>query len=260
MITSKVSRRAFMAGATGAILIPNLTASAATWVVPTRYIDSTQPLIISTADSLTRHLQSSRARALAIFAFVRDTIKFGFAPQFYDMTASQVLRAGIGFCNTKSTLFVALLRAAGIPARQVFVDIDARILAGILDPGTLRVDHSYVEVLLDGMWIATDAYIVDPALHLFATRILASRQEGMGLGVHVDGTTAWDGVTPSFSQYVVAEHARSINHGIFADVGDFYDRSSQAWNRRGIMTRLFFGEAARSANEVLERLRTGGAP
>jgi transglutaminase-like putative cysteine protease len=44
------------------------------------------------------------------------------------LPASAVIRAGVGFCNPKSTLFVALLRGAGIPARQHMVSINMNVL------------------------------------------------------------------------------------------------------------------------------------
>lgn len=37
------------------------------------------------------------------------------------LTASEVLKQGQGFCNPKATLLVALMRAAGIPARMHMV-------------------------------------------------------------------------------------------------------------------------------------------
>jgi transglutaminase-like putative cysteine protease len=44
----------------------------------------------------------------SIFYFVRDGIKFGFPPKFDEVKASQVIDYGLGYCNTKATLFLAL--------------------------------------------------------------------------------------------------------------------------------------------------------
>lgn len=71
---------------------------------------------------------SDRATAVNIHNFDRDQVRFGWRGDLYAMSASEVLRAGVGYCNTKSTLFVALLRGAGIPARQHFVRINAEML------------------------------------------------------------------------------------------------------------------------------------
>lgn len=52
-------------------------------------------------------------------------------------------------CNGKSRLFVALSRKAGIPARLV---------GGlILEPGTKKTSHQWIEVFVNGYWIPFDA-------------------------------------------------------------------------------------------------------
>ncbi len=227
----------------------------------TDYIDRDNPVIAATASRIGATARSDRERALAAFTFVRDEIRFGFASRFYDMKASEVLSAGIGFCNTKSTLFVALLRAMGLPARQVFVDIDAGILAGILDPGTPFVDHSYTEVRLGGRWIALDAYIVDPPLMRAAKARLAAEGRTIGYGVHRDGTDQWDGTTPAFAQFVTAGGAPVATRRRFGphdDVGTFYE-TAETWNRLSLPTRFLAGFAFAAANRKLDAMRRGEA-
>lgn len=229
----------------------------ARYLASTSYIDIGAPSIQRLATRLTSGVVDDRARALAIFRFVRDEIRFGFSAGFYDQKASTVLSNGIGFCNTKSTLFVALLRAAGIPARQVFVDIDAGILFGLLDPGTPFVDHSYTEVLLDGRWIATDAYIVDTPLFRAAKSRLRREGRVLGYGVHVNGTNEWDGRRPSFAQYNNDGTVRlgSRKAQVFNDVGDFYARDTAPWNRLNWLMRQGFGMLASGGNSAADQLR-----
>ena len=52
----------------------------------------------------------------AIYNFVRDEILFGCNTDD-SIPASKVLSDGYGQCNTKGTLFMALLRTCGIPCR-----------------------------------------------------------------------------------------------------------------------------------------------
>ena len=133
-----------------------------------------------------------------------------------------------------------MLRGAGIPARQHFVDISARILDGLLDPRTPYVDHSFVEVDLDGRTYSVDAYIVDRSLFDAARTRLVSEGRSLGYGVHRDGTCEWDGATDAFSQYVRtgSDPAPSTrDYGVSADVEDFYRRGSR-WNRLNIALRL----------------------
>ncbi len=211
------------------------------------------------AHSLVADARSDRERAVALHDYVRDEVKFGFTGRFYQMTAAEVLDARVGYCNTKSTLFVALLRAVGLQARQQFVDIDAAVLRGLLDPGTPFVDHSYVEVRLDGQWIATDSYIVDRALHSAARRRLQREGRKLGYGVHRDGSTAWDGRQPAFSQYVMADADIGRRRwGVFDGVEAFYAATPDAWNRRSLLLRLVLPRAARRANAAADALRMAG--
>jgi transglutaminase-like putative cysteine protease len=65
-------------------------------------------------------------------SFVRDDIKFGFPPAADWTSASETLQLGIGQCNTKGTLLLALCDAAGIPARLHFAPIRRSIQRGLL--------------------------------------------------------------------------------------------------------------------------------
>jgi transglutaminase-like putative cysteine protease len=61
-------------------------------------------------------------------------------------TASEILDAGSGFCTEHCVLFVALCRAAGVPARR---------LSGYAQVGDMWGAHSFAEVWL-GRWIGCD--------------------------------------------------------------------------------------------------------
>lgn len=240
-----------------AFALPSSFDEPANWLSSTPHVNHQHPRVIDTAASVTARRSTNRDRALALFRFVRSEIKFGFCNGFWDNRASDLLKSRTGYCNTKSTLFTALLRATGIPARQVFVDIDASVLSGILDPGTPYVDHSYVEVFLDDRWVATDAYIVDEAL--FAPAQARTLKEGrvMGYGVHSTGTLEWDGVAPSFAQFNV-EDPRPIstrNWGAYEDVADFYRNAADPWNRLNPLLRFAVGAIALGANLRADGLR-----
>lgn len=231
-------------------------ASNSRWLKSTRFINSDHPSIVRLANRLSQNSRSDRDKAVKIFQYVRDSVRFGFTRSFYNMKASDVLRAKRGYCNTKSTLFIALLRAAGIPARQVFVSIDTGILSGLIDPGTPALDHSYTEVYLGGRWLQTDAYIVDRRLAAKARARLRREGRRFGYGFHVNGTTSWNGRSSSFSQYVGSAR-RSPRFGRFEDVGDFYRRSGRTWNRLGGVARLIAGSALSRANRNIAAIRSG---
>ena len=63
--------------------------------------------------------------------------------------ALTALRLGEASCNGKSRLLVAMLRAAGIPARLVG--------GVVLEPGKKRTSHQWVEAYTGGHWVPFDA-------------------------------------------------------------------------------------------------------
>ena len=260
-----LNRRNVMAGmmcALGACAVPPgeampISDDPADWLKTTALIDVDHPNIQDASQILTAGRMTDHEKALAIFSFVRDEVRFGFTRGFWDNRASDVMASRVGYCNTKSTLFIALLRAAKIPARQVFVDIDRNVLFGILNPGTPYVDHSYVEVFLDDAWIATDAYIVDARLFRPAQALTRQEKRLLGYGVHATGQMEWDGKSPAFSQFNMLDpRPLSTRHwGLYQDVADFYRRADGVWNRLNPILRAGMGTLASSANRNAERLR-----
>lgn len=104
-------------------------------------------------------------RVRAIYDFVRDEILFGYNVDDA-IPASRVLADGFGQCNTKGTLFMALLRRCGIPCRVHGFLIDKRLQKGAMTGIVYRnapqeILHSWVEVLLDGRWYELEGFILD---------------------------------------------------------------------------------------------------
>ena len=228
----------------------------APFLTATSYINTGHPEIVAAAQRATADAGTETEQAIRLHDLVRD-IPFGWASAFDEQTASEALACGIGFCNTKSTLFAALLRAVGIPARIHFVGINRQTLRGLITPPSAFVDHSYTEVLLDGRWIATDSYNVDPALHRAATNKLRAENAQIGYGVHINGGCVWDGRSDCFSQFV-DDHSVSdltdADFGIHADIGEFY-KSGVGHNRPNPVSRLAIRLLIIGANRRVRRLR-----
>lgn len=68
-------------------------------------------------------------RIQSIYNYVRDEILFGYNSDDY-IPASKVLADGYGQCNTKGTLFMALLRACDIPCRIHGFTINKKLQKG----------------------------------------------------------------------------------------------------------------------------------
>lgn len=99
------------------------------------------------ATKLTKSLTSDKAKARAIFNYVRDTISYSF---YYDTRYGAVgtLNAGTGNCVDHAHLVVALSRAAGLPARYVH---------GTCTFSSATYGHVWAQVLIGNTWTVCDA-------------------------------------------------------------------------------------------------------
>ena len=72
-----------------------------------------------------------------------------------EFRASDVLRAGRGFCVGKSALLTAAARAARIPARPGYADVRNHLTSKRLKEqvGDTFYWHSYTELKIDGKWV-----------------------------------------------------------------------------------------------------------
>ena len=136
------------------------------YLKPTAVIDSETESVKRKAQELTRGLKTDREKAVALYYFVRDSIKHnpyaeGSHPE--DFKASVILQRGYGYCQHKALLLVALARAARIPARLGFVDVRDHLLSpkfrAMIGGDNLLIQHGYAELYIDGKWVhASPAY------------------------------------------------------------------------------------------------------
>ena len=100
-----------------------------------------------------------------IYNYVRDEILFGYNKNDA-IPASQVLRDGIGQCNTKATLLMALLRAVNIPCRLHGFTVYKKVQKGASSGFVTRqmpdeVVHTWVEVYFEDTWFCLEGVIID---------------------------------------------------------------------------------------------------
>ena len=120
----------------------------------TDVIDWTDPAVLALARVLGDGKGGPTEVGRTCFAWVRDEIRhcIDYGLDTLTCTASEVLRAGTGFCYAKSHLLVALLRANGIPAGLCYQRLTRD------DTGRTFVLHGLAAVHLPEMgW-----YRVDP--------------------------------------------------------------------------------------------------
>ena len=135
----------------------------------------------------------------SIYDFVRDEILFGYNVDD-NIPASKVLSDGYGQCNTKGTLFMALLRACGIPCRVHGFTINKELQKGAMTGFVYKnapqnVFHSWVEVYFEDHWYELEAFILDKSyVNKLQKRFADCTGAFCGYGVVSDGTL-WEVLT-----------------------------------------------------------------
>lgn len=129
-------------------------------------------------------------RIQAIYNYVRDDILFGYNSDDH-IPASKVLSDGFGQCNTKGTLFMALLRACSIPCRIHGFTIDKKLQKGAMTgivyySAPKNIFHSWVEVYFENQWYELEGFILDKAyLKKLQNRFTSCKGPFCGYGVAV---------------------------------------------------------------------------
>jgi hypothetical protein len=224
-----------------------------------RLSDFDHPTVQKITAELTLGKQTPLDKLESIFGFVRDGIKFGFPPKWDQVKASEVLGYGLGYCNTKATLFQALSKAAGIPARVHYGLIDIRIMRGILPsfafPFMPEVGgHSWIEVQLDGQWKPIDSYINDQPFYEKALDRI--RKSGSGIGYSVSFVEGKSSCEFNFGEKgFVHMGAVKEDHGVWEDPAEYF--ASDKYPRWNVIQSMLYPGLAFMANRNVERIRAG---
>jgi transglutaminase-like putative cysteine protease len=129
----------------------------------TSTIDADHGDIIKTATRVTRGCSSDRQKAMKLFYFVRDSIRYDIdmiSVFIEDFRASRVLKWGKGYCVQKAVLFAALGRASGIPSRLMFAKIkNHKVPSHIFQMmgGNVFPRHGYNQFFLGDGWVSAAA-------------------------------------------------------------------------------------------------------
>lgn len=202
-----------------------------------------------------------RERIGAIYGFVRDEVAFGYNLAD-DLPASRVLADGLGQCNTKGTLLMALLRAAGIPCRFHGFTIDKALQKGAITGIAYRlaprdIIHSWVEVWFGGRWVNLEGFILDKAyLARLQQRFAGHEGPFCGFGAATpdlqNPPVDWKG-TDTYIQ----KDGINRDLGVYDDPDAFYARHGT--NLRGLKRWLFQKVIRRWMNANVADIRSARA-
>ena len=131
------------------------------YLQPTEFFDFDENSVNKKAKEITENLKNEKEKAIALFYWVRDEIKYNmltYIPQIKEnFKASVTLKRLNGFCVSKSILLSSFARAIGIPARIHLVDlINHKISQRVVDlmGGTWTMHyHGYSSFYIDEKWV-----------------------------------------------------------------------------------------------------------
>ena len=130
------------------------------YLQPNEFFNFNNSNVRKKALEITNGLKTDKEKAIALFYWVRDNIKYNMM-SFYpkvkaNFKASVTLRRLYGFCVSKSILLSSFARVVGIPARLHLVDlINHKVSQRVIDfMGTnIMYYHGYSELYINDRWV-----------------------------------------------------------------------------------------------------------
>lgn len=199
-------------------------------------------------------------RVGAAYDFIRNEIRFGYNSDDA-LPASRVLADGYGQCNTKGTLFMALLRAMEVPCRFHGFTIDKRLQRGMVPElvyplAPRNIIHSWIEVRLDGAWINLEGFILDQDVLSALQNAFPGRQSLCAYGAGTEMLQAppveWTG-----GNTYIQKTGINQDFGVFDDPDAFYANHRQLSGLRGVLYRGFIRHWM---NRRVQKIRQGQVP
>lgn len=228
------------------------------WLGSTALLDLEDPRLRLRAQSLTQLDKTPREKALALYAFVKR-VPFAKPIKLQLRTAREVLDAGRGDSVDKATLLVALLRAAGLPARLHYVELRGEVVRGLTST-LVSAARPVLEVWLHGRWVSTDTYIFDAGYMAAARQRLREQGWEVGYGLHRDGHAIWNGVDGAW----LAGVPPAQDPMCLEDLGRFHDPrefvNSPAFRRSRLARAMHWNVIAPSIDRIVRELREGCRP
>jgi len=194
-----------------------------------------------------------------VYDYVQNNILLGYN-KYDNLTAAQVLADGIGQCNTKATLLMALLRAVGIPCRlgtkvtKVFQrSLMPKIMAKLAPP---LIVHTWAEVYFNGEWLSLEGVITDKK-YISGLKSMFPNFKGkfFDYAVAVQDFSNlqidWNGINTTVQQQAVIEDL-----GVFDSPDDFFAAYRQEY--RGLKKFMYENIGRKIITKAVAKIRRYG--
>jgi len=228
------------------------------YLAETKMLNFKHPDIMALVEQRGWKNLSATEKIRQIYDFCREEILFGFNSKADDMPASAVLGEKMGHCNTKATLFMAMLRAVGVPCRIHAFTITKKLQKGAMGAvayylAPQEIIHTWAEVFHNGKWLDLEGLILDSG-YLCSIQKKFNNAAGPFCGYAI--------ATADLHQPQVewkGGHTYIQKEGIVSDLGiydapdDFYN--THGTNVKGIKKFLYQAFMFRMMNANVDKIR-----
>lgn len=195
-----------------------------------------------------------------IYDYVQNKILLGYN-KYDNLTATQVLADGIGQCNTKATLIMALLRAVGIPCRLHGTKV-TKVLQCSLMPKIMAklapslIVHTWAEVYYNGEWLSLEGVITDKAF-ISGLQKMFPEHKGKFIGYAVavkdfnNLQIDWKGENTTVQQQAVVQDL-----GVYDTPDEFYAEYKQEYS--GLKKFIYENFGRKSMTRKVAKIRRYG--
>ncbi len=192
---------------------------------------------------------------------MQNEIKLGYN-KYDNLSASEILKDGIGQCNTKATLLMELLRSLGIPCRlhgtRVVKDFQRSLMPKIMAKLVPKlIVHTWVEVLYNGEWLSLEGVITDKAYieglkKKYPNHVGRFFDYAVAVKDFNNLQIDWKGTNTTVQQQTVVEDL-----GIFDNPDEFYLKYKQEY--RGLKKFLYENFGRKIMTRNAEKIRRYGS-
>ncbi len=199
---------------------------------------------------------TDRERTLALYAFVKR-MPWGRFGRIRFPTARQVLDRGEGDSYAKSTLLVAMLRLAGIPARLRMLQLRGAVMRGLCD-GLGHSFHPLLECWVDGRWSRTDTHIYDAPYAAAAQILLRAKGWRRGYGLEQNGQQIWGASGEAFAAFDPNSRRGTPmgDLGVFNDPFEFVTGGAGSRSAGAMIKSLAWSRVAMQINQGIAQVRS----